>query len=151
MDGTTLDVLDERIVAALRDNSRRSFRSLAAQLGVAHATLIHRVRRLEQAGVIEGYGAYLDYSKLGFGYMGATEITIRRGALLSVQREIAKMPEVVSVYDVTGLSDSVVISRCRSQDDFSAFIKKLLAIKDVERTNTHVILNVVKDNYRLQK
>ncbi len=149
MDGLRLDDLDERIVQALRTNSRASYRRMAAQLGVAHAPLINRVRKLEAEGVIEGYGAYLDYSKLGYDYVGVTEITIKEGDLLQVQRKIASMPEVVSVFDTTGQSDSIVISRCRSRQDFSVLVKKILAIKNVERTNTHFVFNVVKDNYRI--
>ncbi len=76
-------------------------------------------------------------------------MTIRKGALLEVQRKIAHMPGVVSVYDVTGQSDSIVIARTRSNREFSKLVKKILAIENVERTNTHVILNVMKEDYRI--
>ncbi|OIO27142.1 hypothetical protein AUJ14_00350 [Candidatus Micrarchaeota archaeon CG1_02_55_22] len=141
-----LDELDEKILAELAANSRESYRKLAVAVKAAPATVIQRVKRLEESGVIRGYGVKLDYVKLGFEYVGVTEITIRKGALLDVQRQIAFMPGVVSVFDVTGQSDSVVVSRCRSRGEFSKLVKKILAIENVERTNTHIVLNVLKEN-----
>lgn len=145
-----LDELDEKILDELRHNSRESFRRLAARLRVSPATIIQRVKKLESAGVVRGYGVNIDYSRLGYDYMGVTEITIRKGALLEVQRQIALMPGVVSVFDVTGQSDSLVVSRCKSRGEFSALLKKILSIDNVERTNTHVVLNVVKENSLMQ-
>ncbi len=141
----SVDAVDERILAELERDSRASFRKLAARLGLAPATVIARTRRLEREGVITGFGARLDFQKLGFDYMGVTEITIRKGALLEVQRKIAQLQGVVSVFDVTGQSDSIVFSRCRSRSEFSALLKKILSLENVERTNTHVVLNVVKE------
>ncbi len=149
MDGEKLDALDESILFALGEDSRQSFRKLAERVKASPATVIQRVKRLEDAGILQGYTAVVNYAKLGYDYMGVTEITIRKGALLEVQRKIALMPGVVSVFDVTGQSDSLVVSRCRSRGEFSALLKKILSIENVERTNTHVVLNVVKENNRL--
>ena len=140
-----LDENDRKIVSELSVNSRASFRKLAKRVGVSPATLIQRIARLEEQGIIRGYGVDLDYSKLGYGFSAVIEVTIRKGALLEIQKRIAQMPGVVSVYDVTGQSDSVVIARTKSSAEFSRLVKKILALDNVERTNTHVILNIVKE------
>lgn len=142
------DELDRRIVEELMRNARDSGREIARKLKISTSTFIQRVERLEELGIIKGYSANLDFSKLGYDYMGIIEITIRKGALLEVQHKIAGMPGVSAVYDITGGSDSIVLAKTKSRSDLSRLIKSILAIPEVERTNTHVILNVVKEDYR---
>ena len=142
--------LDERILSELRVNSRLSFRQVAEKLHVSPASVMAHVREMEQSGIILGFGMDLNYPKLGYDLMGVIHVTIRKGALLSVQREIAKIPEVLSVYDVTGDADSLVIVRVRHRSELSRVVKRILKFEHVERSNTSVVLNVIKENYRLQ-
>ncbi|MFH1750692.1 MAG: Lrp/AsnC family transcriptional regulator [Candidatus Micrarchaeota archaeon] len=142
------DELDRRIVEELMRTGRDSSREIARRIKISTSTLIQRVTRLEREGIIKGYSANIDFSKLGYEFMGIIEITIRKGALLEVQRKIAGMQGVSAVYDITGGSDSMVITKCKSRSDLSRLVKSILAIPDVERTNTHIILNVVKEDYR---
>ncbi|MEK6954875.1 MAG: Lrp/AsnC family transcriptional regulator [Candidatus Micrarchaeota archaeon] len=142
------DELDRRIVEELMKNARDSGREIARRLKISTSTFIQRVTRLEAQGIIKGYSANLDFSKLGYEYMGIIEITIRKGALLEVQHKIAGMQGVSAVYDITGGSDSIVIAKTRSRGELSHLVKGILSIPEVERTNTHIILNVVKEDYR---
>lgn len=142
------DELDRRIIDELSENARDSFREIAKRLNISTSTLIQRVRRMEKEQLIKGYSANLDFAKLGYEYMGVIEITIRKGSLLEVQKKIAGMPGVSAVYDVTGGSDSFVLVKTRTRAELSKLVKGILSIPEVERTNTHVILNVVKEDYR---
>ena len=74
-------------------------------------------------------------------------MTVSKGKLIEVQERIAKMKLVCAVYDVTGIEDSIVISKFKSRDDVSRFTKELLA-PHVERTNTHLVLNTYKEDFR---
>ena len=141
-----LDVLDREIIEKLTFDSRLSIRQLAVALKVAPATVAARVKKLEENKVILGYGAIIDDVKVGRDFIALTEITIRKGALLEVQKKIAHMPGVESVYDVTGNSDSMALCKCKNRTEYSMLVKKILAIDNVERANTHVILNVIKEN-----
>jgi len=76
-------------------------------------------------------------------------LTVSKGKLLKVEREIAKMPNVCAVYDVTGLTDAMVIGKFRNRKELSDFTKSLLAMRYIERTNTHVILSTIKEDFRL--
>lgn len=147
--GARLDALDCRILEALLRDSRNSFRRMASKLRVSPATLIARMRRLEREKIVLGYSAHVNFPKIGFEYMALIEATITKGALLEVQRKIAHMAGVAAVYDVTGESDSLVVARCRSRGELSRLVKKILALPNVQRTNTHIVLNVIKENYRL--
>jgi DNA-binding Lrp family transcriptional regulator len=66
-----------------------------------------------------------------------------------MEQEIAKLPNVCAVYDVTGEVDAIVISKCRNREELSRFAKALLAMHFVERTNSHVVLTTVKEDFRL--
>ncbi len=72
-----------------------------------------------------------------------------KGRLVETENEIAKIPNVCGVYDVTGLTDAVIIAKFKSREDLGAFTKKMLALPYIERTNTHVVLTTVKENFRL--
>ncbi len=142
--------LDGRILLQLRQDGRQSFRQLAKKLGVSPASVLQHVRAMEQKGIILGYGLDVNFPALGYDLMGVIQVTIHKGALLSVQKEIAKIPEVVSVYDVTGDADSLVIVRVRHRGELSRIVKKILKLDNVERSNTSLVLNVIKENYRIQ-
>jgi len=144
-----LDDIDRKLLKELLKDSRRSYRDLAKAIGVSAATVINHVQRLESAGVITDYTVMLDHERLGYELTVITEITVSRGKLLETQREIAKLPYVCGVYDVTGEIDSIVIAKFRNRRELSEFPKDLLRMEYVERTNTHVVLNTIKEDFRM--
>lgn len=144
-----LDEIDKKILAELLLDSKRSYRELAKAIGISAATVINHVQRLESAGVIKEYTVMLDFERLGYELTVVTEMTVSRGKLLETQEEIAKLPYVCAVYDVTGEIDSIVIAKFRNRRDLSEFPKDLLSMPFVERTNTHVVLNTMKEDFRM--
>jgi DNA-binding Lrp family transcriptional regulator len=142
------DDLDRKILKELESDARQSFRDLAKKTGVSVVTVAQRVRKMEQDGVIKGYSAVVSHEKLGYDIATITEVTVSKGKLIEVQERIAKMKCVCAVYDVTGIEDSIVISKFKTRDDVSLFTKELLAIPHVERTNTHLVLNTYKEDFR---
>lgn len=143
----SMDELDGRIVFALAENSRLSFREMAKKLGVSTSTVAQHVKRLESQKVVRRYSTDLDWEKLGFDLTALIEITIRGQPLLKVQAQIAKLPQVVSVWDITGEFDSMALVRVKNRRELSATVKKILDIDGVEHSDTHLILNTVKENY----
>ena len=137
------DELDKRIIELLCRSSQGSYRQIAKQLNVHPTTLIQRVKNLESKGVIQGYRASVDYMKLGFEYMGM--VSVYADNVVSVQDEIAKIPQVISIFDVTGESDCMAWIACIDRDEFSAAVKAINAIDGVKKTNTSVILGIKKD------
>ncbi|MDY0293331.1 MAG: Lrp/AsnC family transcriptional regulator [Candidatus Methanomethylophilaceae archaeon] len=140
------DELDRRIIELLCNSSQGSYRQIAKQLGVHPTTLIQRVKALESKGVINGYRANIDYMKLGFDYMGLVQIYVD-GDAIKVQEDIRKILQVVAVFDVTGECDSVAWVACKDRDEFSRVLKSILAMEGVAKTNTLVVLNMVKDPF----
>ena len=145
-----LDEIDFKILDALLDDARLSSRQIADQVGVSVGTVLSRIKRMENEGIIKGYSAIVDHERLGYELTVVTEITVAKGKLLDVEREVAKIPNVCCVYDVTGLTDAIVVAKFKSRKDLSDFTKWLLSLPYVERTNTHLVLTTVKENFRFR-
>jgi len=104
---------------------------------------------MEKEGIIKGYTAILDHDKLGYELTVVTELTVSKGKLLEMEKEVAKIPNVCAVYDATGATDAIVIAKFKSREELSNFTKSLLSMPFIERTNTHVVLTTVKEDFRL--
>jgi DNA-binding Lrp family transcriptional regulator len=146
---STFDGLDIRLLGHLQTNGRSSFRQLAHSLGVSTTTVANRVARIERDRAVKGYSAILDYEKLGYGITAVTEILVSKGKLLEMETEIAKLPGVCAVYDVTGEIDGIVVAKFKDREELSRFTKGLLTMPFVDRANTHVVLTTVKEDFRL--
>jgi len=144
-----LDETDVKILKTLVSDARLSSRQIAKGAGVSIGTVLTRIRRMEQEGVIRGYSAIVDHERLGYQLTALIEITVSRGRLLEMENEIARMPNVVSVYDVTGLTDAFVIAKFKTREELSAFAKRLLSLPYVERSNSHIVLTTIKEDFRM--
>ena len=136
------DELDKRIIEMMCNSSQGSYRQLAKQMGVHPTTLIQRGKTLEAKGVIKGYRAKVDYVAMGYDYNGLVQVYTDN--IESVEKELVNIPEVAAVYDVTGEADVVVYLCCLDRDEFSAAVKRINNLPGVVKTNTSVILNIVK-------
>jgi DNA-binding Lrp family transcriptional regulator len=141
-----IDEVDQKILVELIKNARISYRELAKKLGLSVATVAYRVAKLQKSGLIKGFTAVLNYEEMGYEITAIIKLVIKEGRLLEVQREIASEKNVIAVYDVTGEVDSIVICRFKDRQEMSAFIKRILKMPYVERSSTHVVLEVVKED-----
>ena len=144
-----LNETDVKILRGLLEDARFSSRQIAKKVGVSVGTVLSRIKKMENEGIIKGYSAVLDHEKLGYELTVVTEITVSKGRLIEMEEEIAKIPNVCSVYDVTGLTDAVIVAKFKGREDLGRFTKRLLALPYIERTNTHVVLTTVKEDFRL--
>jgi DNA-binding Lrp family transcriptional regulator len=144
-----LDETNVKILKALTEDARLSSRQIAKQCGISIGTALSRTRKMEEEGIIKGYAALLDQEKLGYELTVMTEITVSKGRLLEMENEIARIPNVCCVYDLTGLSDAAIIAKFKSREELSKFTKRLLSLPYVERTNTHVVLTTIKEDFRI--
>src|SRR5512136_1891416 len=140
---------DVKILKGLLEDARFSSRQIAKNVGVSVGTVLSKIKKMEDDGLIKGYSVILDHEKLGYQLTVVTEITVSKGRLVETENEIAKISNVCSVYDVTGLADAIIVAKFKSRQELAAFTKKLLSLPYIERTNTHVVLTAVKENFRL--
>jgi DNA-binding Lrp family transcriptional regulator len=144
-----LDETDAKILKALTVDARLSSRQIAKQCDTSIGTVLSRTKKMENEGIIRGYSALLDHEKLGYELTVVSEITVSKGRLLEMESEIARFPNVCSVYDVTGELDAIIVAKFKNREELSKFTKRLLALPYVERTNTHVVLTTIKEDFRI--
>ncbi len=144
-----LNETDIRILKVLLEDARFSSRQIAKKVGVSVGTVLSRIKKMEDYGLVKGYSVILDHEKLGYELTVVMEVTVSKGRLVEMENEIAENPNVCSVYDVTGLTDAFIIAKFKSREELGKFTKGLLALPYIERTNTHVVLASVKEDFRL--
>lgn len=144
-----LDKTDEKILKNLMVDARQSARQLALKLGMSTVTVLSRIKKLEKEKIIHGYTAIIDHEKLGYSLTAIIEIMAKKDKIVDIEEEISKFENVCGVYDITGSTDTVVIAKFKERGELSKFVKNLAAISNVENTNTHVVLNTIKEDFRL--
>jgi DNA-binding Lrp family transcriptional regulator len=139
---------DDRVSLSIspKDELERvSLRKLADILDKSPVTIKNHLDELEKKGIIKDYGITIDYEKLGFDIIALIELTISKGKMLEVERDIAKNPNIFAVYDITGEYDAIMLARFRTRAELSNLVKNINSYEYVIRTNTHLILNVIKE------
>jgi len=143
-----MDELDKRIIIMLNENARKSYREMAREMKISLSTISNRIKNLENEGIIERYIPVINQEKLGYTLTAVINLKISRGKLIEVQEKISKDRHVRAVFDITGEWDSVLIANFKDRRDLNGFIKGVLTMEYVERTNTQLVLNIVKDEKR---
>ena len=145
---TDIDKTDVEIVKRLEKEGRASFREIAEDLDVSEGTVYNRVKKMQKEGIIKGFSARSDSMKLGKDLVAVIGLRVDGGHLVEVEQELAKEEAVRCVYDVTGEYDAILIGRFETRTNLNDFVKNILSIDYVERTATHIVLNVVKEDIR---
>jgi len=141
-----IDELDLEILSTLSTDGRNNKSTIADDLNRSPNTIIKRISNLEENGVIKNYGVQIDYEKLGYNIIALIEITVSKGKMLEVEKKIAQNPNVFAVYDITGTYDALILARFKTRARLSEMIKDVIhASPYVERSNTHIVLNVIKE------
>jgi len=144
-----MDETDRNILRCLYEDARTPLRKIAGKLGISISTVSVRIKALENDGVIKSYIPVLDPAKLGYDLLTIIGVRISEGLLAEVEGKLAKDDRVLQVFDVTGEWDSMLIARFRSREELNSFVKDLLTQPHIERTNTLLEKNVVKEEKRL--
>lgn len=144
-----IDDKDLQILKHLLVDARQSARQLSQRLDVSTVTMISRIKKLEEKKIIKGYSARLDHDLLGYDITAVIEIKTTQGKMLEIEDIIAKETNVISVYDITGNADTLVIAKFKDRASLSGFVKKLSTIPNIKNTVTHIVLNTIKEDSRL--
>ncbi|MEY2975046.1 MAG: hypothetical protein RIR49_1466 [Actinomycetota bacterium] len=141
-----LDDIDRRIVGILSEDGRISWNDLAQRVHLAPSSTAERVRRLERAGVIRGYGARLDASALGHDVRAVIEVSLRPGAdAETFEDRLRERHEVAFAAYVTGDSDYALLVECRGADGLDGVVRWLRDDAAVARTESRFMLRVVRE------
>ncbi len=142
------DERDLRILTLLQKDCRMSNADLADAVGMSASALWRRVRGLEQAGVIERYGAVVDPARLGLGFHAIVHVQLTRhdrARLDEFIRAVDRRSEVQECYATTGQSDYHLRVLCRDLDAFNLFLEEFLfRLPAVASAQTNVVLRTIK-------
>ena len=132
----SIDAVDVKLLRALTDDARTSTAKLARLVGLSPPSVAERIRRLEEAGVIEGYSARISARALGLPLAAWLRIRPIPGQLQKVAEILQGLPEVVSCDRITG-DDCFIARVCvRSIEDLERVID---AIIPYAMTNTSIV------------
>src|ERR671920_2140069 len=142
-DGRALDALDVALLAALREHPRAGALELSRLTGVARATVSARLQRLQDAGVITGYGPDVDLAAAGFGVQAFVTLEIAQGALEDLTAELAAMPGVLEAHATTGSGDVLCRVAARSHGDLQRVLVDLNRSSSVVRSTSVIALSQI--------
>ncbi len=146
-DAVELDELDRKIVNRLLEDGRKSFRQIAEAVDSTPATVINRVDRMQDEGVIEGYSADVNYQRIGYQAIAAIEIVVKGNDVDAVEEQVRDHNNVVSAYTITGDTDMLLLVKFATRSDLTEFVKRNLVGSDrVKKTITHMTLDVLKEH-----
>jgi Lrp/AsnC family leucine-responsive transcriptional regulator len=136
-----VEEIDRGIVAALTGDGRLSYTDLAERVGLSVSAVHQRVRRLEQRGVIRGYGARVEYDAIGLPLTAFVAIRpIDAAAPDDAPERLAGLPEIESCYSVAGEDFYLLLVRVRSPGDLERLLQEIRTAANVT-TRTTVVLS----------
>ena len=143
------DRITEQILRALRDEGRISNLDLAERVGLSPSACLRRVQELERLGVIKGYRAVLDWSKLGMGFLAYIGVGLKdhsKDAQEQFEQAMAQAPEVRECHNVTGSIEYFLRVECADLETYKMFHTDMLgSLPQVDRITTFVVIDSSKD------
>jgi DNA-binding Lrp family transcriptional regulator len=137
----TIDRLDARLIAALRDSPRVGLLEISRQLGVARGTVQARLSKLEGRGVVIGYGPEVDPGAMGYAISAFVFIELNQGRLAEAVELLAAVPEVLEADAISGAQDLVCRVAARDTEHFQDIVNRLLATPALQRCTSHIVLS----------
>jgi Lrp/AsnC family leucine-responsive transcriptional regulator len=145
IDGTDTDILK-----ILQSNSRTSNAEIARQVGLAPSAVFERIRKLEERGVIEGYGARLNPKVMGVPLLAFVFVRADDKRADETAARVAAIPEVLEVHDVAGEDCLLVKVRAADTEALGRLLRERLgAIDSITSTRTTIVLETIKESSAL--
>ena len=137
-----LDRIDRQLLDALQTDSKRSLKEIGAEVGLSAPSVMERVRKLENAGIIRGYHALLDARKVGLDISAFIGVSISSPPHLSAFEEwVESIPQVLECHHVTGGHTLLLKVKTRNTKELERLISRIRSMEGVASTETMVVLS----------
>ena len=144
------DKIDRKILHILQSNAKITNAQLSKEIGLSPAPTLERVKKLENAGIINSYHAKLDPGKIGLGVHTFVQVSLKGHNNKNTQAfltEIQKIDEVIECHHMTGTADFVLRIVAADMDSYQRImVEKVSEIEVVDTLQTNVILKTYKDS-----
>lgn len=137
-----LDEMAWRVLAVLQADGRLSYSEIGRRVGLSPPAAAERVRRLEEAGAITGYGAGVDPARLGYAVTAFISLGTENARYQRVRRLAVELPEVVECHHVSGDPSFLIKVRAGSLEHLERVISRFA---EVGRTSTAIALSTSLD------
>jgi DNA-binding Lrp family transcriptional regulator len=139
-----MDDTDQRIVALLRQNARRSFQDIGEHVHLSAPAVKRRIDRLEADGVIQGYTAIVDPRAFGWHAEAFVDLYCEgRMPADAIKRAVEDEPGVVSAHTVAGEASALLHVQARDTQDLELCLERIRATDGITRTVTEVVLSTL--------
>ena len=135
------DLTDRKIISILQKDGRITMKHLGELINMSTPSTIDRVRRLEEAGVIKGYAAVVDYIALGYDMHIYIFVEVNQNKRPGLLEYIAKNQLIVGAHGVAGSKDMVLDVYCRT----SEFNKLVDELRSFGETESNMIMEFIKE------
>jgi len=144
-----IDEIDRKILRLLQLDGRMSIQDLSVKVGLSPSPCARRVKMLEERGIIKGYSAQIDETKLGFGVTVFVSVKLDKqvdDALRTFEAAMASFPEVVDCWLMTGTRDYLIRIATRDLAEFEEFLtSRITRIPGVASLESSIPLRRVKN------
>lgn len=130
------DEKDQQLINALMEDSRRSLKALAQISGLSSPSVAERLRKLEERGVLKGYGVEVDPRAFGYQLQAIVRIRPLPGQLHEVERQIQATPQFTECDKVTGEDCFIARLHVRSMEQLDEILDH---INVYALTNTAIV------------
>jgi len=136
-----MDGLDRSIIDALRRDARASFADVGGVVGLSASAVKRRVDRLRSTGAIRGFTAVVDPAALGWTTEAFVEVYCGNRTSPEVIRDcVARHPEVVAAYTVTGDADALLHLVAEDTRHLEAALERIRQEPEIQRTRSSLVL-----------
>ena len=130
------DEIDQLLLNALMEDSRRSLKALAQISGLSSPSVAERLRRLEERGVTRGYTGEVDPRHFGYQLQAIVRVRPLPGKLQEVERQIQSIPEFTECDKITGEDCFVARLHVRSMEQLDELLDRINVYAE---TNTSIV------------
>lgn len=149
-DAIELDAIDREVIALLQDDAKQSFKDLGERVGLAAPSVLERVRKLEQAGVITGYHAMVDARSVGLDVAAFIGVAVRSPAgVATTLAWVEEEPQILECHHVTGGYTLLLKAKTRNIRALDLLIGRIRSIDGVKSTETMVVLSTHTERVNL--
>ncbi len=142
-----MDNMDIAILNELRNNGRISNLELARRVNLSPSSVLERVRKLRENGVIKGFQSRYDCIRLGYGVTVLIELRVMKNTEShnSIGRQLMKMDEIIEIYDVAGECDYVLKAMTENSESLGKLLARIGRLPGILSSRTTLIIGTLKE------